>query len=112
HDCIMVRSGSGSTEYKVVARPAPDGELPSDQVVPILRRQRLLMSVKGEPPLHPSNGRALPQCNLVTRQNDSLSLLRRLERRLELELPHQRERASFLSLSVLLALISYSTTST
>src|SRR5215831_13289814 len=117
HDCIMVRSGSGSTEYKVVARTsAPDGELPSDQVVPIFRRQRLLMSVKGEPhnsnPLeqrrmtfvrrgnnydvsgcafavkprafgapqaalgldrsaHPSKSRALPQCNLVTRQNDS-----------------------------------------
>ena len=35
-----LRSAYGSTEYKVVARlSAPDGELPSDQVVPIFRLQ-------------------------------------------------------------------------
>jgi transposase len=54
HDCIMVRSGLWIDRIQGCgATSAPDGELPSDQVVPIFRRQRLLMSEKGEP--HNSN---------------------------------------------------------
>src|SRR5215468_353391 len=35
HDCIMVRIRMESTEYKCVARcSAPDGELPSDHLLP------------------------------------------------------------------------------
>jgi hypothetical protein len=43
-----LRSTHGSTEYKAVARLLrPDGELPSDHVVPIIKLQDYI-SVKGE----------------------------------------------------------------
>ena len=47
-----LRSAHGSTEYKAVARLLrPDGELPSDHVVPIFMAcKALLISVKGELP--------------------------------------------------------------
>ena len=47
HDCIMVRSTYGSTEYKVVARLLrPMASSPSDQVVPIFRAARALYSYR------------------------------------------------------------------